>query len=106
MLPECDALVIMLSKSYFTSEACVKELKEACTIGKPMIPIYLENVDTSGYFLGETTEQKKAANFIRPFISGNCIPPPDQGFFQGKGVKDFERNMAMLVKTIKKKYLK
>ena len=105
MLPECKVLGVMLSKSYFKSSACVRELKEACTIGKPMVPIYLEDVDISGYFLGETDEQKMAANFIRPFISGNCIPPPDQGFFQGKGAEDFERNMDTLVETVKAKYL-
>jgi hypothetical protein len=67
-----------------------------------MIPIYLEKVDISGYFLGTSTEQKKAANFIRRFIQGNCVPPPDQGFFQGSGTADFERNMQMLIGTIKK----
>jgi hypothetical protein len=140
--PALDFATLILSANapgtrYFKSEACIRELKEACNIGKPMIPIYLEKVDVSGYFLGTTTAQKKAANFIRPFITGNCVPPPDQvcvhgaaahphcpggvggdggwsfalltphllpdqGFFQGVGAADFERNMQVLVKAIKK----
>jgi hypothetical protein len=109
VLPECQVLVVMLSRSYFKSAACVAELMEACRIGKPMIPIYLEDVDISGYFLGTTPEQKKTANFIRKSISGNRVPPPDQGcqgHFQGLGAPDFNRNVAMLVKTIKSDFLK
>lgn len=106
VLPECDVLVLMLSKSYFKSEACIKELEKACDIGTPMIPIYLEEVDISGYFLGSTSEQKKTAHYLRQSISGNSLPPPDQGHFQGSGTADFERNMEMLVKTIQTKFLK
>eukprot|EP00037_Helgoeca_nana_P012272 m.111242 g.111242 ORF g.111242 m.111242 type:complete len:599 (-) comp21360_c0_seq14:103-1899(-) len=106
VLPECEVLVVMLSKSYFPSEACVHELKEACSQRKRIIPIYLEEVDISLAFLGQSTQRIKAANFIRPFVSGNCVPPPDQGVFQGHGADDFQRNMATLVKTIKTKFLK
>jgi hypothetical protein len=90
--------VVMLSQSYFKSAACVAELMKACSIGKPMIPIYLEGVDITGNFLGAGIPEVKAANSIRPFISGNCIPSPNQGLFQGRGAADFERNMATLIK--------
>jgi hypothetical protein len=102
VLPECPLLVVMLSKSYFKSPACVAELKAACKSGKPMIPIYLDKVDISSYFLGTSVEEKKAANYIRHHIDGNCVPPPDQGFFQGRGTADFQRNIDMLVGAIKK----
>lgn len=101
VLPECKMVVVMLSKSYFTSKACIHELVEACSQRKPMIPIYLEDVDISGYFLGSSPEQKMQANFIRPFISRNCVPPPDKGRFQGNGAADFKRNMKTLVETVK-----
>ena len=104
-LPESKVLVLMLSKSYFKSSACVKELEEACKIDKPIIPIYLEEVDTTGHFLGETTEQIVTANFVKPFISRNRVPPPDQGFFQGTGAEGFQRNMITLAQLVKSKYL-
>jgi hypothetical protein len=42
VLPECKVLVVMLSKSYFASAACVEELKAACSLGKPMIPVRMQ----------------------------------------------------------------
>jgi hypothetical protein len=103
-LPDCKVVVAMISKSYFKSAACIEEIEEACTLGKPIIPIYLEDVDISGNFCGESFEEKKAANFIRPKISGNRVPPPDQGFFQGESAEDFDRNMATLSALIVEKY--
>jgi len=105
VLPECDVLIVMLSQSYFKSEACVNELVAACKARKPIIPIYLEKVDVSGSFLGPGTPQRKMANFIRPHIQGNCVPPPDQGFFPGANAADFRRNMATLTQTIQSKHL-
>ena len=67
--------------------------------------IYLEDVDIEVPFLGESPEEKKTANFIRPFLRGNRVPPPDQGFFQGSGAADFQRNMKKLVDVIKENYL-
>ena len=96
----------MFSKSYFESEACIKELIGALMQGKPVIPIILEEVNMVGHFLGEEVQQIKNANFINTQVDGNCIPPPDQGFFTGKGTADFKRNAKTLADTIKKKFLK
>ena len=104
-LPECKVLVLMLSKSYFKSDACIKELQKACEIDKPIIPIYLEEVDTAGHFLGETNDQIPTANVIRLHISGNRVPPPDQGFFQGNGAADFRRNMSTLIDVVRSQHL-
>jgi hypothetical protein len=98
VLEDCEVLVLMLSKPYFKSHAAMDELQEACKMNKPMITIYLEPVDITQEFLGTSTEQKRTAKFIRPFISGNCIPP-DQGLFQGRSAADFERNAATLVRV-------
>jgi hypothetical protein len=106
VLPGCQVVVAMLSKSYLKSQACIDEIKEAVSLKKPIIPVYLEEVDISGDFLGTDFESKKTANFIRKGLSGNRIPPPDQGFFQGNSADDFNRNMATLVKLIKQKYSK
>ena len=67
--------------------------------------VYLENVDIEAPFLGKSPQQIKTANFIRPFIRGNRVPPPDQGFFQGRGADDFQRNMGLLVDVVKDSYL-
>jgi len=106
MIPECKVLVAMFSKSYFESEACIKELIGALMQGKPVIPIFLEEVNMVGHFLGEEVQQIKNANFINTQVVGNCIPPPDQGFFPGKGTVDFKRNAKTLADTIKKNFLK
>jgi hypothetical protein len=67
--------------------------------------IYLEDVDIDGRFFGTSPEQIKTANFIRTKLDGNCVPPPDQGFFQGRGAADFQKNMERLVEVVKDKYL-
>lgn len=68
--------------------------------------IYLEDVDIEAPFLGTSPQQIKTSNFIRPFIRRNRVPPPDQGFFQGDGPDDFQRNMSKLVDVVKDNYLK
>jgi hypothetical protein len=105
LLPESKCVVAMLSKSYFRSGACIEEILAACRLRKPVIPIYVEPVDISGRFLGENYDQVKQANFLRPFLSGNCIPPPDQGMFQGEHSDDFNKNLATLAAVIKEKHL-
>lgn len=95
-----QVIVLMLSSTYFTSTACVNELRAACRTHKPIIPIYLEDVDIDTPFLGTTSSQIKAANFIRQRIAGNRVPPPNEGFFQGESAADFKRNMKKLVDAI------
>jgi hypothetical protein len=106
MVPECKVLVAMFSKSYFKSKACIEELKAALRVGKPVIPLFLEEVNMTGHFLGEEKQQIKDANYITIKVSGNCIPPPDQGFFQGTDADDFRRNAATLAATLKQNFLK
>merc|ERR1711935_169068 len=102
MIPECKVLVAMMSKSYFKSEACLEELRAAIEQQKPVIPVFLEAVDTTGHFLGETRDQVMLANLIRvKVLSKNCVPPPDQGFFPGDSVNDFKRNASTLAKAIR-----
>lgn len=100
--PGCVVVVPMLSKLYFESSACIQELEEACTMdNKLILPIFLEEVDLSGYFLGDGTRQRKLANFLRMCIERvNCIPEPEQGFFQGANGAEFEVNMCTLVTTL------
>jgi hypothetical protein len=95
----------MFSKSYFESEACVDELIAALKQRKPVVPLFLEEVNMTGHFLGEKVQQIKNANFIKTMVDGNCIPPPDQGFFQGHSADDFKRNAKTLARTLKKNYL-
>lgn len=102
VIPECKVLVAMLSKSYFQSRACLKELITAIEQEKPVIPIFLEAVNTEGHFLGESTQQIKLANLIRIMVlSRNCVPPPDQGFFPGADATHFKRNAKMLAGAIR-----
>ena len=102
MIPECKVLVAMLSRSYFRSEACLDELRAAIEQKKPVIPIFLEEVDTSGHFLGESKQQIMDANLIRiKVLSKNCAPPPDQGFFPGANAAHFKRNTKMLADAIR-----
>ena len=101
VLPEAKVVIVMLSRAFFKSKACVKELITALSQNKYVIPLYLEDVPLKGSFLGETPKQKKEANFIKmKLLSGNCIPPPDQGHFPGQGADDFLRNAETLVDRI------
>lgn len=100
-IPECKVVVAMLSKTYFRSEACLDELRAAIEQKKPVIPIFLEGVNTEGHFLGESKQQIVDANTIRiKVLSKNCVPPPGQGFFPGGGAAHFKRNAKQLAAAI------
>ena len=93
----------MLSRAFFKSKVCVKELITALSQDKYVIPLFLENVPLKGNFLGESVKQQKEAAFIKlKGLSANCIPPPDQGHFPGDGPGDFLRNTQTLVERIQK----
>ena len=78
------------------------ELRAAIEQQKPVIPVFLEAVDTTGHFLGETKQQIMDANLIRiKVLSKNCVPPPDQGFFPGANAAHFKRNTKMLADAIR-----
>jgi hypothetical protein len=81
LLPEAECVILMMSKSFFQSRPCIDELEAAIAQRKPIIPVFLENVDISGHFLGESESDVLSANFIQLHI-GNAIPPVDQGLFQ------------------------
>ena len=96
-MPRADVVVVMLSMQFFQSKACVKELVTAIELGKAILPVYLERVSLKGDFLGDSEIDIKTANFIRVAgLSGNVIPPPDQGFFQGGCTAEFKRNASTL----------
>jgi len=104
-LAKCKVMVAMFSKSYFKSQACIDELKAALKAKKPVIPLFLEEVNMRGHFLGESEDEINSASLINMKVDGNCLPPPDQGFFQGTNADHFKRNAQMLIDTIKSKYL-
>lgn len=103
VLPEAKVVVVMLSSAFFKSNACVKELITALSQDKYVIPLFLEKVSLKGNFLGDSAKAVKEANFIKlKGLSANCIPPPDQGLFQGTGPEDFLRNAQTLTNRIQK----
>jgi hypothetical protein len=107
LLPESKVVVLMMSKSFLESAACMKELEAAIKTEIPIIPVYLEKVNMYGHYLGESEQNIKDAHFFRANLTGNAIPPVDQGFFQ-TGDPDpktfdkdhWERNMDTLAARI------
>jgi hypothetical protein len=106
LLPEAKCVVLMMSKSFFQSRACIDELEAAIAQRTPIIPVFLERVDISGHFLGESESAVLSANFIRSHI-GNVIPPPDRGLFQTPTAdiqfdrEHWESNMELVVDRIR-----
>ena len=101
VLPQSKVVIVMLSREFFKSGACVKELITALSQDKYVIPLFLEDVPLKGNFLGESVTAQKEAAFIKlKGLSANCIPPPDQGHFPGQGAADFLRNAQTLVERI------
>jgi hypothetical protein len=101
-LPMAKICVAMMSSSYFGSQACIDEIKAACSEKIHIIPVFLEHADMRVGFLGPDEESIIRGNFLRTRLSGNCIPPPDKGFFQGSNASDFKRNCRLLATEIKR----
>jgi hypothetical protein len=100
-MPHANIAIVMLSKTFLKSSACLSELKAICRDDKfddssRIIPVYLDDVKLTGNFLGDEPTDIRAAAFIKGKL-GNCIPPPDQGLFH----ENFAANMKTLVARIK-----
>ena len=50
------------------------------------------------HFLGADPDSIEDANFLKAKMTGNSLPPPDQGVFQS----NFDVNVAELVKLVKR----
>mmetsp|Transcript_11267 Transcript_11267/g.33794 ORF Transcript_11267/g.33794 Transcript_11267/m.33794 type:complete len:1470 (+) Transcript_11267:163-4572(+) len=109
-LPSAKVAVLMLSPAYWSSPACINELTAICRSnldGTCILPIYLETMEgpmegnfPAGNFLEDCElgiadeEKEKRLNLFKVTVSGNMIPPPDQGTF----ADNFAKNADTLVK--------
>lgn len=95
--------VVMLSPSYFESDACVKELTAICQQldSSCILVVHMEKTSMQGNFLKDCDqislsehEKEQRSNYFRVAISGNMIPPPERGLFG----ENFAANVDTLVK--------
>lgn len=98
----------MLSRTFFTSRACVNELQQAVSQHKNIIPIFLDDVSVAPgvNFLGDADEDVELANFLRTAVGTNRVPPPNEGLFQGEVGRDFKVNAAKLANLLKQAHEK
>eukprot|EP00041_Stephanoeca_diplocostata_P013926 m.249210 g.249210 ORF g.249210 m.249210 type:complete len:358 (+) comp19516_c1_seq5:279-1352(+) len=101
-LPKAKSVVVMLSRTFFTSRACVNELHQAVSQRKNIIPIFLDDVSVAPdvNFLGDDDEDIELANFLRTAVGTNRVPPPNEGVFQGEVGRKFQDNAARLAQLL------
>lgn len=102
MMARSKMAIMLYSKEYASSKACKDELvaialQSATGLVDRVIPIYVGELDMQSNFFGKTKKMKQQATLVRTKISGNCLPPPDQGLFQD----NWDANMEELTKRCK-----
>lgn len=96
----CKVAIVMLSRMYFESEPCIRELTSLLTKAKDkIIPVIVgEGVGTAlrGDFCRSFKDGNLTSNFIRTELNGNWLPPPEKGLFG-----DDEGNIGLLMDEIR-----
>jgi hypothetical protein len=100
-MPRAKVGVVMLSEAFFKSGPCKEELLALIKKGHPIIPVVFDMTAHKAMegdtFLGTDTDSIEDANFLKTKMTGNSLPPPDQGVFQ----KNFDVNAAELVRLVR-----
>eukprot|EP01051_Picozoa_sp_SAG22_P000225 SAG22_NODE_4_length_44774_cov_362.122149_46_plen_431_part_00 len=101
-MPRAKVGVVMLSEAFFKSGPCKEELLALIKKGHPIIPVVFDmsahKAMKGDTFLGTDPDSIEDANFLKTKMTGNSLPPPDQGVFQ----TNFDRNAAELVRLVKR----
>ena len=101
-MPRAKVGVVMLSEAFFKSGPCKEELLALIKKGHPIIPVVFDmsahKAMKGDTFLGTDADSIEDANFLKTKMTGNSLPPPDQGVFQ----TNFDANAAELVKLVKR----
>ena len=107
-LPESAVVLLMLSKRYFHSSSCIRELLRAFDDGGraatgTVLPIYLDDLSLKHEFMGSgTMEMENATTTIRSRLHNvNRIPPPDPKAPHGNPFQfDFEGSIQALTERV------
>ena len=79
----------------------LQELIALIKKGHPIIPVVFDMIAHKAMkgdtFLGTDPDSIEDANFLKTKMTGNSLPPPDQGVFQ----TNFAVNAAELVRLVK-----
>jgi hypothetical protein len=100
IMPKAKVAIVMFSPKFFKSKACVMELSkmlEQDALVEHIIPVFVGVVDLQSDFLGTSPAEMDEATWIRTMVSGNCIPPPDEGLFQD----NWDTNVKRLINRVK-----